>query len=181
MDIDKNLGIGSRVQHAQLGQGVVIANKYDSYLITFIDAGNKEIDKDDVMLETIEAINVNTEIETISEVEKSILGILRQWAGVQELVPLGDKWKGGVLEIKAPNNSIKSKEIPIEIFFHKIVMLRDRLRVMEQQINAHKILTDEDKINLQQYITRIYGTLTTFNILFKNKEDNFVGDKSKED
>jgi len=59
------------------------------------------------------------------------------------------------------------------------VMLRDRLRVMEQQINAHKGLSDEDKVNLQQYITRIYGTLTTFNVLFKNKEQWFVGDSSK--
>ena len=74
----------------------------------------------------------------------------------------------------------KPKEIPIDIFFHKIVMLRDRLRVMEQQINAHKILSGEDKLNLQQYITRIYGSLTTFNVLFKNKEHWFIGDKGPE-
>ena len=78
------------------------------------------------------------------------------------------------------NPELQAKEFPIETFFHKIVMLRDRLRVMEQQINSHAKLTDEDKINLQQYITRIYGSLTTFNILFKEKDDNFVGSGKKD-
>ena len=82
----------------------------------------------------------------------------------------------GVL-LQPADKSQKPKEIPVDVFFHKIVMLRDRLRVLEQQINAHKVLTDEDKVNMQQYITRIYGTLTTFNVLFKNKEQWFVGEK----
>jgi DUF438 domain-containing protein len=84
-----------------------------------------------------------------------------------------------ILQPADPNQ--KAKEVPVEIFFHKIVMLRDRLRVLEQQINSHKQLSDEDKINMQQYITRIYGTLTTFNVLFKNREEWFIGEKGGKD
>ena len=81
----------------------------------------------------------------------------------------------GTMLLQPKDISQKPKEVPVDAFFHKIVMLRDRLRVMEQQINAHKQLSDQDKVNLQQYITRIYGSLTTFNVLFKNKEQWFIG------
>lgn len=174
------LGIGTRLQHTQYGPGVIVGLKYATYLISFIHHGIKEIDKTDTNLEEIIPENVSEEIETHSDVEKSLLKILRLWNGVGEVVALGDRWKGGTMVLQPGDKSLKPKDLPIEAFFHKIVMLRDRLRVLEQQINAHKILTDEDKVNLQQYITRIYGSLTTFNVLFKNKEEWFVGEKGAE-
>jgi hypothetical protein len=182
MNVDMELGPGSRVQHARFGQGVVVVKKYDSYVITFVDHdGTKDIDKADPMLETVEALNVNADLETMSEVERSLLGILRQWNGIGETVKLGERWVGGTMVLQPADKKLATKDIPIENFWHKIVMLRDRLRVMEQQINAHKKLTDEDKVNLQQYITRIYGSLTTFNVLFKENEQQFVGEKGKDD
>jgi hypothetical protein len=174
-----NLGIGTRLQHTQHGPGVIVGVRYATYLISFIYHGVKEIDKNDGKLEEIIPENVTEEIETHSDIERSLLKILRLWNGTSEVVRLGDRWTGGTLLLQPADKSLKAKEIPIEDFFHKIVMLRDRLRVMEQQVNAHKKLSDEDKVNLQQYITRIYGSLTTFNVLFKNKEDWFVGDKAE--
>jgi hypothetical protein len=172
-----NLGIGTRLQHTQFGPGVITGIRYATYLITFLNHGTKEIDKTDPNLDEIIPENVTEDIETHSEVEKSLLKILRLWNGVSEVVPLGDKWKGGTMLLQPADKSQKPKEVPVEIFFHKIVMLRDRLRVLEQQLNAHKQLSDEEKVNFQQYITRIYGTLTTFNVLFRNKEQWFVGEK----
>ncbi len=176
-----NLGIGTRLQHTQHGPGVIVGVRYATYIISFINTGIKEIEKTDIGLDEIIPENVTVELETVSDVEKSLLKILRMWSDVNEIVPLGDRWKGGTMLLQPADKTQKSKEVPIDIFFHKIVMLRDRLRVMEQQINAHKLLSDEDKVNLQQYITRIYGSLTTFNVLFKNKENWFVGEKGSGD
>lgn len=81
--------------------------------------------------------------------------------------------------MKPGDAKLAAKSMPVETFFHKIVMVRDRLRVMEAQINGHKVLTDSEKVDLQQYITRIYGSLTTFNVLFKEKGDHFVGQKGE--
>ena len=171
------LGIGTRLQHTQFGPGVIVGVRFATYLISFINHGVKEIDKTDPKLDEIIPEHVTAEIETHSEVERSLLKILRLWGGITETVPLADKWLGGTISIQPADRTLKPKEIPIADFFHKVVMLRDRLRVLEQNINSNKKLNDDDKVNLQQYITRCYGSLTTFNVLFKNKEHWFVGEK----
>ncbi|HPB53010.1 MAG TPA: hypothetical protein PLR22_05020 [Saprospiraceae bacterium] len=170
-------GVGSRLSHPSYGDGVVIKLNPENYEICFMTYGIKQISKDYDRFSEIERIEPSEEV-SFSDAEKSLARILQQWMGITELVPLGDKWKGGIMELKPSNPSLKSKEMPIESFFHKIVMLRDRLRVMEQRINSHDAFSDEDKVNMQQYITRIYGSLTSFNILFKYPEHQFVGEKS---
>jgi hypothetical protein len=174
------LGIGSRVKHAAYGDGVVVRLHVAVYEVCFVQFGLKNIPKDYDNWQVVEALPAD-EAVTFSEAEESLVRILRAWAGTAlELTPLGDRWNKGTLVMKPSDTSLAPKEIPIETFFHKIVMMRDRLRVLEQQINASKKLDDEDKVNLQQYITRCYGSMTTFNVLFKNKEDYFVGDSGKE-
>lgn len=171
------LGIGSRVKHPAYGDGVVIEIDVAAYKVCFIQYGLKHVGKEYKSWEIIEAIDASNTI-SYTEAEKSLVKILENFSDVSRVVPLGDKWDGGIMILKPQDESLKPKEIPIDTFFHKIVMVRDRIRVMEQRINASKKLSDEDKVNLQQYITRIYGSLTTFNVLFKYKEDNFVGEKT---
>ncbi|MGB4771867.1 MAG: hypothetical protein WBP58_10425 [Chitinophagaceae bacterium] len=174
------LGIGTRLQHTRMGPGVIVGVRYACYLISFLNVGIKEVEKTDPDLDEIQPENVTAEVETVSEVESSLLRILRLWGGITEPVALGDRWQNGTMILQPADKTLKGKDIPIEDFFHKIVMLRDRLRVLEQNINSSKNLSDEEKVNMQQYITRCYGSLTTFNVLFKDKEDWFVGEKKGE-
>jgi hypothetical protein len=178
--MENNLGIGSRVKHHEYGEGVVINVKPTTYYITFIKEGAKDISRTNNNLEIIEAVDAPEDLVSSAEIEKTLIGILRRWTDVQEEVFLHNKWQGGKLVFYPADKNLQAKEIPVDTFFHKIVMLRDRLRVMEQRINAHNIMTDEDKINLQQYITKIYGSLTSFNFLFKYAHNQFVGEKTKE-
>ncbi len=175
----EELAVGTRVDHPRYGEGIVSKNKITSYEIFFEHGGKIEISKHNADLTVIEfpAEKPKNSL-TLAEVEKVLRLVLEEQSALQELVPLGEKWIGGNMLLQPANLSLKPKEIPIENFFHKIVMLRDRLRVLEQNINSHAVLTDEEKINLQQYITRIYGSLTTFNILFADKDHYFVGAKS---
>ena len=178
MDIDKLLGVGSRVKHPAFGEGVIIRLHAVAYEVCFMHYGIRPVGKEYTAWEIIEKIPTEESI-SYTDAEKSLVKILKQWSDISSVTELADKWDKGMMTLHASESGLKPKEIPIEAFFHKIVMLRDRLRVMEQKINAHTKLTDADKIEMQQYITRIYGSLTTFNILFKHKEDNFVGEKSE--
>ncbi len=173
----KILGIGSRISHPELGKGVVTNVTSTQYWITFIDNGLETIELD-AEFEVIEA--AENEVDTISlyDVEKTLKSVLQRWSDITPAAPIADKWKGGKLIMDPGQPGVQGKEVPIDTFFHKIVMVRDRIRVMEQKINSSK-LDDAEKVELQQYITRIYGSLTTFNVLFKSQTDYFVGEKSK--
>lgn len=108
----------------------------------------------------------------LSEVLKAELGITP--------VELSGKWEGGEMILKPGKPGLQEKRIPLDALFHKIVMIRDRLRVLEQKVNAHPKLGDDEKVQLQQYVTACYGSLTTFNVLFADREDQFIGQKSDE-
>ncbi|MGZ0017083.1 hypothetical protein [Yeosuana sp. AK3] len=172
----KLLGIGSRINHSEYGKGVVTNVSSKHYWVTFIENGLETIDLDSEF-EVIEAAENDVDTVSFFDVERSLTEILKKWSDVTEIVPIADKWKGGKLFLEPGDTSLKATEIPIDTFFHKITMVRDRLRVMEQKINSSN-LDEQEKIDLQQYITRSYGSLTTFNVLFKLKNQQFVGQKS---
>lgn len=177
METTTTLGIGSRVNHPAFGAGVVIGVHQAAYNICFVTYGIKDVGRNYQNMDIIEAIPAK-EVVSFTAAEEALKKILNNWLGSAETVELGDKWIDGKLILQPADPSLKPKEITIESFFHKIVMTRNRLRVMEQRINSSS-LSDEEKINLQQYITRIYGSLTSFNILFRRKEQQFKGGGTK--
>jgi len=171
------LGIGSRISHNEFGKGVVTNVTSKHYWITFIENGLETIDLDSEF-DVIEATEDDVDTVSFYEVESSLVEILKKWSDASEVVPIADKWKGGKLILEPGDINLQSKEIKIDDFFHKITMVRDRLRVMEQKVNSSN-LEEQEKIDLQQYITRSYGSLTSFNVLFKLKSQQFVGQRSK--
>jgi hypothetical protein len=179
------LGIGSRVQHPHYGRGVVVETASEFYTIWFKTANTaKTIAKDYTELTVLENTGSGNESSSgisLADIEQALDHVLTQRLHEFQLVPMATKWNDGVLVLKPKDESLQAKEVPIDVFFHKIVMIRDRMRLIEQKINAHKVLTDAEKVELQQYVTAIYGSLTTFNVLFKETIHQFKGVAGKGD
>jgi hypothetical protein len=177
------LGIGSRVEHPHFGRGVIVDTASEFYIIWFkSQQGTKSISKD-YELKTLEEVAPSEGSGgaiTLADIEQALSNILDQRLHEMQIVPIAQRWKRGTMILKPGDPTLQPKEVPIETFFHKIIMVRDRLRVMEQKINAHKVMTDDEKIDLEQYITAIYGSLTTFNVLFKEVHHQFKGASGKE-
>jgi hypothetical protein len=170
------ISVGAKVEHPTFGEGVVFAENENKWRVFFQEHGEKELGKSYEGFTLLEAGAPAASIG-LEDVVQAVEDVFDRRYSATELVEMADKWEKGNLVLQPADASLSSKEIPMETFFHKIVMVRDRLRVLEQNINSHKALSEKEKVDVQQYITRCYGSLTTFNVLFRNKEDHFVGEK----
>jgi hypothetical protein len=172
-----NLHIGMRVRHPRYGNGVIKALTEHTADITFDDAP-RTLDPASAEIEAAEAT------ANLRDLDMPLAALIRQTAdavvdalGIEKndtvVEELANRWQQGTLVLQPTDPSLQPKEVPLETFFHKIVMIRNNLRVLEQKVNANEKLSDADKFDIQQYITRCYGSLTTFNVLFKNKGQQF--------
>ena len=176
MNIER-LHIGMKVRHPQYGVGVVKSLSEKTAEIAF-DDGQRTIAPASSDLQPADPTAILSELEMplanlIRDTAYAVveaLGLEREDALVEGLAT---RWQHGTLVMQPAESSLQPKEVPLETFFHKIVMIRNNLRVLEQKVNATDKLSEADKFDLQQYITRCYGSLTTFNILFKNKDEQF--------
>lgn len=173
----ESLHIGMRVRHPQYGVGEVKSLTELTAEISFDDArrtiapGQSELTPAEPTAAVSELpVPLSNFIRETAHAIVEALGLEKDDTLVQGLA---NRWQSGTLVLRPADESVQSKEVPIETFFHKIVMMRNNLRVLEQKVNASDKLSDAEKVEMQQYITRCYGSMTTFNILFKNKEDQF--------
>ncbi|UTW64276.1 hypothetical protein KFE98_09095 [bacterium SCSIO 12741] len=169
---------GTRINHDRYGEGIVSHSSLSSFTVMFKRGGELEFSRLTEEFEILdeEASENSAPVQlTLNDMTGLLKQVLEEHNGLLEPVEMGEKWDGGTLVLQPGDSSLKPKEIPIDTFFHKIVMVRDRLRVLEQQINSNSTLADSEKVQMQQYITRIYGSLTTFNVLFRDKDDFFKG------
>jgi len=171
------LYIGMSVRHPQYGLGTVKTISETTADVVFTDA-KRTVAPDSAGLEPAEpqaavsSLNLPLKqfVEQTLDAAVQKLGLEKPDAIVEKL---GSRWHHGKLVLHPADPALQAKEVPLETFFHKIVMIRNNLRVLEQKINAYERLNDGEKVELQQYITRSYGSLTTFNVLFQEKEDHF--------
>ncbi len=171
------LQIGMNVRHPQYGLGVVKAITEVTADILFTD-GKRTIAPEAAGLEAAEPQAAISGLnQPLKQFVETTLAAALQQLGLEKpntvVEQLGIRWHGGRAVLHPADPALQTKEVPLETFFHKIVMVRNNLRVLEQKINAHEQLSDGEKVEMQQYITRCYGSLTTFNVLFKEKTDQF--------
>lgn len=171
-------GVGSRVSHNLFGRGVIVDVTSETYTVWFkSQQATRNVAKDFSGMKVTEAVaDSHTPGQiSLSDIEEALDTVLERRLHEVQMVPLGARWDGGSLILQPKDTSLQNKEIPIDTFFHKIVMVRDRMRLIEQKINAHKGLSESEKIDLQQYVTAVYGSLTTFNVLFREQHHQFRG------
>jgi len=174
----ESLRIGQRVRHPQYGSGTVKAIAELTAEILFDDGAKRAVAPEPSGMEPMDAqatlsgleMPLKQFVEQTLEAAVAKLGLQKPDSVIEQL---GLRWHAGKVVMHPADPTLQTKEVPLEVFFHKIVMVRNNLRVLEQKINAHEKLSDGEKVEMQQYITRSYGSLTTFNILFKEKEDQF--------
>ena len=172
------LHVGMKVRHPQYGLGTVRTISEHSAEIRF-DEGQRTVEPQSAEIEPAEpqvAVSglhqpLGLFVEETAAAVVRALGLEKPDTVAGEL---GPRWHHGRMMLHPADPSLQAKEVSLEVFFHKIVMMRNNLRVLEQKVNAHEKLSDGEKVEMQQYITRCYGSMTTFNVLFRNKEDQFT-------
>jgi len=169
--------IGMKVRHPELGTGTVKSISEHVADIRF-DSGLRSLAPEQSDLEPAEALAEVSGLAMpltafVAEIASAIvkeMGLERDDSVVEQLAA---RWGKGTMVLRPADSALQSKEVPLEAFFHKIVMMRNNFRVLEQKINGHPLLSDAEKVELQQYISRCYGSMTTFNLLFKRESDQF--------
>ena len=174
----ESLHVGQKVRHPQYGTGAVKTIAEHTAEVQFDDGTKRTVAPDTSGLEPAEPHAALTGLDVpLSQFVDQTVGAAVRALGLEKpdtvVEQLGARWHNGRLVMHPADASLQPKEVPLETFFHKIVMVRNNLRVLEQKINAHEKLSDAEKVEMQQYITKSYGSLTTFNILFKEKGDQF--------